>query len=60
MLSSFLSLKQAEKTTQYWLHKPGGVLSSIPDDCRPFHFPLFSIFATKHLNSVYSGVRQKF
>ena len=26
---------------EHWLHKPG-VLGSIPSDCRPFHFPLFS------------------
>ena len=26
---------------EHWLHKPG-VLGSIPGDCWPFHFPLFS------------------
>ena len=33
-----------------WLHKPGD-LGSIPGDCWPFHFPLFS--PLKHLNSLY-------
>ena len=26
---------------EHWLHKPG-VLSLIPEDCRPFHFLYFS------------------
>ena len=38
---------------EHWLHKPG-VSASIPDNCRPFHFPLFSpqIHLISHLLSL--------